>query len=263
MFCRDGRLFAQPFDPDALKTSGDPVVAAESVGYLPNLFLANFSVSSVGSLVLGGGTAKTQMTWLDRKGRKIGTAGSPDYMESPRLSPDASRVALERIELGGIRSLWVLEFSRGILSRVADRGAFPAWSSDGHELVYMNFEENTVIRRKYGSSSPGEVLTTVEAFGLVPIDWSPDGRYVAYTGRADLFVLPLHGGERKAQLFKRDAIFPRFSPNGKWIAYTAGGEVFVEGFPEGHAHGQVSQGGAAPDGSTTARSCITLRVTAS
>jgi Tol biopolymer transport system component len=119
------------------------------------------------------------MTWLDRKGQKIGSAGFPDYMESPRLSPDASRVALARIESGGVRSLWVFEFSRGILSRVADRGAFPAWSADGRELVYMNVDENTLVRRKYGSNSPSEVLSEVETLDPVPIDWSPDGKHVA------------------------------------------------------------------------------------
>ena len=55
VFWRDGPLFAQPFDPGALKTTGDPVVAAESAGFSPSILLANFSVSASGLLVFGAG----------------------------------------------------------------------------------------------------------------------------------------------------------------------------------------------------------------
>jgi hypothetical protein len=135
VFSRDGRLFAQPFDPGALKTTGDAMVVTESVGFLPNVMLANFSVSATGSLVFGQGSAKKQMTWFDRKGQRILTTGSPDSYQYPRISPDAGRVVLTRIESAGARSLWIFEFSRGVLSRVAERGSFAAWSLDGHELV--------------------------------------------------------------------------------------------------------------------------------
>jgi serine/threonine protein kinase len=251
VFWRDGRLFAQLFDPDALKTKGDPVVVSESAGFLPNISLANFSVSAAGSLVFGAGSARNQMTWLDRKGQRIGVAGSPDWYQSPRLSPDAGRVALARVEMTGIRTLWMFEFSRGVLSRVAERGAFPAWSLDGQELVYMNFEENTVVRKKYDSSGSGEIVRRVEGFGLVPIDWSPDGKFVAYTGRADLVVAPLEGQERTARVIQPGAFAPRFSPDGRWLAYTSVEsdrlEVLVQGFPEARARWQVSnQGGGSP-----------------
>jgi hypothetical protein len=94
VFERDGPLFAQPFDPDALKTTGDPMVVAESAGFVPNLMLANFSLSSNGSLVFAAGSLRRQITWLDRKGQRIGVAGSPDVFLNPRISPDAGRVAL-------------------------------------------------------------------------------------------------------------------------------------------------------------------------
>jgi Tol biopolymer transport system component len=251
VFSRDGPLFAQPFDPGALRTTGDPVVAAESAEFLPNLLLANFSVSANGSLVFGAGSVKRQMTWLDRKGQRIGAAGSPDLFQSPRISPDARRVALTRIESSGSpRSLWIFEFSRGVLSRVADRGFQAAWSPDGHELVYMNIDE-TVVRKKYDSSGPGEILSRVEGLGQLPIDWSPDGKFVVFTRHVGLCVLPLDGPERAARMIASQAVFPRFSPDGKWLAYSSAesgrNEIFVQGFPEAGARWQVSnQGGASP-----------------
>jgi Tol biopolymer transport system component len=248
VFSRDGPLFAQPFDPGTLKTTGDAVVVAESAGFLPNILLANFSVSAVGSLVFGAGSAKRQMTWLDRRGQRIGAAGPADMFVAPRLSPDARRVALTRIESSGASSLWIFEFSRGVLSRVADQGLFAAWSPDGHELVYLNYGDSTVVRKKYDSSGPGEILSRVEGFGRAPTDWSPDGKFVAFPGEAGLFVLPLDGQERAARMIQPGALSPRFSPDGRWLAYNYRGEVFVQGFPEARAQWQVSnQGGISPN----------------
>jgi Tol biopolymer transport system component len=249
VFWRDGPVFAQPFDPGTLKTTGDPVVAAESVGFSPNSLLANFSVSANGSLVFGAQRSeKKQMTWLDRKGQRIVAAGSPDLFQSLRLSPDAGRVLLSRIESSEVRSLWIFEFSRGVLSRFADRGFNAAWSPDGSELVYLNIDE-TFVRKRYDSSGPGEILSRVEVLGQLPIDWSPDGKFVAFTRHAGLFALPLAGQERAPRMIQPGALAPRFSPDGRWLAYNEFGrnEVFVQGFREARARWQVSnRGGIAP-----------------
>jgi len=207
-------------------------------------------VSAIGSLVFGAGSAKRQMTWLDRKGQRIGVAGSPDWFGFPRLSPDAARIALNRIEPSGGSFVWIFEFSRRVLSRVADRAALAAWSRDGHELVYTaNVDE--VVRKKYDSSGPGEILSQVKDLRVVPIDWSPDKKFVAFSGLAGLFVLPLDGQDRAARMIQPGAFSPRFSPDGRWLAYSSAesgpGEVFVQGFPEARARWQASnQGGTAP-----------------
>jgi dipeptidyl aminopeptidase/acylaminoacyl peptidase len=250
VFWRDGPLFAQPFDPGALKTTGDAVVVAESAAFLRPIVLANFSVSVNGSLVLGSGSAKVQMSWLDRKGQRIGAAGSPDWFGYPRLSPDAGRIALTGVESSGVSSIWIFEFSRGVLSRVVDRGGSAAWSPDGHELVYMNLAEGgAIVRKKWDSSGPGEILSPVKGLRVVGMDWSPDGKFVAFTGLAGVFALPLEGRERAPRMVQPGASFPRFSPDGRWLAYSSlgRGEVFVQGFPEARARTQVSnQGGVSP-----------------
>jgi WD40 repeat protein len=248
VFWRDGPLlFAQPFDPGGLKTTGDAVALAESAGLSPDTVLGNFSASVNGSLVVGSGSTKRQMTWLDRKGQRIGAAGSPDWFAFPRVSADAGRVALTR----GSYGVWVFDFARGVLSPAADRGSrSAAWSPDGHELVYLG-GDGTIVRKKYDSTGPGEILTRMKDLHVVPIDVSPDGKFVAFTGVAGIFVLPLDGKERAARLIQPGATFPRVSPDGKWLAYSSSefgsGEVFVQRFPEAGARWQVSNhGGASP-----------------
>jgi hypothetical protein len=155
---------------------------------------------------------------------------------------------LSRIESSEVRSLWIFEFSRGVLSRFADRGFNAAWSPDGSELVYLNIDE-TFVRKRYDSSGPGEILSRVEVLGQLPIDWSPDGKFVAFTRHAGLFALPLAGQERAPRMIQPGALAPRFSPDGRWLAYNEFGrnEVFVQGFREARARWQVSnRGGIAP-----------------
>jgi Tol biopolymer transport system component len=115
----------------------------------------------------------------------------------------------------------------------------------------MNVDESTVVRKKYDSSGPGEILSRVEGLDLGPIDWSPDGKFIALAEHAGLFALPLEARKRAARMIQPGAISPRFSPDGRWLAYSSAesgrNEVFVQGFPESRARWQVSnQGGNSP-----------------
>jgi Tol biopolymer transport system component len=98
-----------------------------------------------------------------------------------------------------------------------------------------------------------------EAWNLVPVSWSPDGRFVLYgnfggspTG-GDLGVLPL-SGDRKGSLFLQTPFNEyegRFSHDGRWIAYTSNesgrSEVYVTPFPQPSGKWQISTaGGTSP-----------------
>jgi hypothetical protein len=75
LFLRAGTLMAQPFDDRRLELSGEPVAVAEHVGNFINGGF--FSVSAADTLVYmtGSGTGASQLTWLDREGKVVGTAG--------------------------------------------------------------------------------------------------------------------------------------------------------------------------------------------
>jgi len=97
-------------------------------------------------------------------------------------------------------------------------------------------------------------------------DWSPDGRFLIYISRGDIWALSVASDSKPLQV--TDTNFTetdaRVSPDGRWIAYTSNeslerSTVYVQAFPEPGIKMQVSTGTAVcltRIMSTTARRCI-------
>src|SRR2546426_352061 len=91
LFVREKTLLAQPFDPNRQELSGDPVPVVEKVQYDAGYFTAIFSASENGVLAYQadtGSTSLSQLVWLDRSGKRVGTVGAPADYWIPRLSHD-------------------------------------------------------------------------------------------------------------------------------------------------------------------------------
>ena len=182
------------------------------------------------------------------------------------LSPDETRVAVQHLDpQTGKADIWLLDLLRGTSSRFTftpSDDKFPIWSPDGNRIIFVSQRESTYTLYQKSSSGVGgeEVLLKLNDY-MVPEDWSPDGRFIAYSILAannpknftDLWVLPLFG-ERKptpyvqAESWEAQA---RFSPDGRWIAYqsteSGGPEVYVQSFPVSSGKVRIStQGGADP-----------------
>jgi len=71
-FTKDGNLVAQPFDPDHLTLSGNPVPVAPKVEYYDSKSLGNFSVSENGVLIYRSAfSSPSRLVWLDRTGKQL------------------------------------------------------------------------------------------------------------------------------------------------------------------------------------------------
>jgi hypothetical protein len=101
LFVRQGTLFAQTFDPVRLELSGNPFPIAKDVA--PD----SLSVSEAGPVTYRAAIAgkKQQLVWFDRNGKELGKLADPIDGEgdSPNISPDGRRIALQRAVNGNVR----------------------------------------------------------------------------------------------------------------------------------------------------------------
>jgi hypothetical protein len=92
LFVREGALLAQSFDLGRLQLAGEPELAAEAVGIVGSRGL--FSASTNGVLIYRAGeTQNLQLTWFDRRGKVLGTAGEPGRYFNLSLSPNGTTAA--------------------------------------------------------------------------------------------------------------------------------------------------------------------------
>ena len=115
LFVRGGTLLAQSFDVTSLQTAGEafpiPGPDGEVIATGPGLF----SVSPNGVLGYVRTRLRTyQLTWYDRQGRVLETIGDPAPYVSVVLSPDETRVAVDRAD----GHIWLLERATGIATRL-------------------------------------------------------------------------------------------------------------------------------------------------
>jgi dipeptidyl aminopeptidase/acylaminoacyl peptidase len=259
LYVKDRNLFAHPFDLSTLAVTGEPERIVERVGAsLTSTVDAAFSVSTNGTLAYWEGhtTPLSELIWLDRAGRRVGSVGTPGHTFGVSASADLSRLALEAIDL---QSNWystsVLDVQRGGSTKIPldqiDRvnALTPILSRDGRHLWFSGAPG--IFRVEIGAEQP-ELLGVNQ--GVVWLnDVSPDGRWLLYQGidpssATDIWALPLAGDATPKAWLQTPAYesTARFSPDGRWVAYLQGQSdglaVFVDAFPERGRRQRVSPG---------------------
>ncbi len=261
LFFRDRNLFAQPFEANETRITGDPLLVADQVQFFPQMFSALFSVSDNGVLVYQAqsDTGVSQLNWFDRSGKLTGSIGSSANQSNPRLSPDGKRVAVDIVDpqTGNI-DIWIYESSGGIPTRLTSDPAIdasPIWSPDGSRIAFMSLRQShpdLYLESSRGATSEEAVLHSERT--KYPLDWSPDGRLVLYRGsdpttNLELWTMPIEG-DHKPGPFVRAAFgvsAGQFSPDGRWVAYESNEsgkwEIHVAPFPGPGGNWKVSNAG--------------------
>ncbi|MGH9774971.1 MAG: protein kinase domain-containing protein [Candidatus Acidiferrales bacterium] len=263
LFLRQNTLMAQPFDPKSLELTGDAGPVAEQVEDAVPRVQGEFSASHNGVLAyLEMGSAGRQLTWFDRSGKQLGTVPGADSYADPHISPNGKELVFQ-LETPG-SDIWLYDMARSVKTRFSfgSGNMSPIWSPDGSRIAYTSVRNGGF--GIYGKAADGsereEVLVQPGPDQLYPVDWSPDGKFIAYLdwqpGGTVLMMLPLQGDHKPHALnllqqsespyfsFQTVAFF---SPDGKWLAYSSAEsgrwEVYVSPFPGPGGKWQVSTGG--------------------
>ena len=264
LFVREQSLMAQAFDAGAGKVIGQAFPITENVGYDQNISVGLFSASTNGVIALGMSSSSTgnrHLVWFDRNGKRLGEVGSAGNQFDFSLSPDEKRVAIRRVDAQTRnQDLWLIDLLRQTESRFTFRPAIdddPVWSPDG-STIYFDSNPDGIpnIHRKPASGVGSEELFLQSSLSNIPLDCSPDGRYLLFVNtdpktKEDLWILPLTGEKKPFPYLQSDAseISGVFSPDGRWIAYASNEsgkyEVYVQAFPSKQGKWQVSTGGGA------------------
>ena len=261
IYALSGTILAVPFDAQRLTVTGGPVPVIEGVADAnASTGTSQFSISDNGSLVFvpgAFGSQLQQLTWFDRAGKAIETAGDPGGFAGINVSPDGKRFAVHRHEGGG-GDIWVYDASTRAPMRLTfepsqDNG-MPVWSPDGRRIVFQSLRSGKWgLYEKNSDGTGAEDLLVESELMQVPMAWSRDGQSIVYVVTApktlaDLWLLPLTGDRKATPLLdsKFGENFPQISPDGKWLAYMSGesgtSQIYVRSFPKGDGKWQVSTG---------------------
>ena len=195
-----GRLMAQALSLDRFEVVGRPmtVVADDNVDLNWATGAPLLSASSSTLVFTTGKWRDSQLTWISRAGRMLGTVGEPAVYYDPALSRDGSMLAVAKGDVARrTTDLWTIDLTRGASSRLTSEPGFEdlaTWSPDGRRIAFLSeplgamrdpggiapLQGPTPILRVKNASGTGteEVLFEGRAY---PMDWSPDGRYLLFS----------------------------------------------------------------------------------
>ena len=193
------------------------------------------------------------MTWVDRKGTRLSTVGTPAAYRGIDLSPDETKVAAHRHEGDG-GDVWITELASNTTRRftfdVRQENSSPIWSSDGSQLAYASLRNGTWgIYAKPIIGTANEELIVQSKNLIAPVSWSKDWLvYVASDAKTqyDMWRISTSGNAQPIPLDVAgyNSTLSQVSPNGRWVAYrsdeTGRNQVYVQPFPTGSGQWQVS-----------------------
>jgi Tol biopolymer transport system component len=259
LYARAGMLLAQSFDIGNGNVSGEPVTIEPRIVFNPSINRGEFSVSQTGVLAHAtNGLNIVGLGWFDRSGVKLGDIDAQGHMD---IASDDRRVAADRVDpQTGLRDVWVFDVAGGQRTRLSFSAAtdwVPVFSPDGTTVVYTSDRDTPGVAQLYQKAANGSGAETLLLETGSPkhhLDWSPDGRFLAFeqndeAGFQDLWMLPMTGERTPVPFLQspfREAQ-PSFSPDSRLLAYASNEsgvfEVYVQTFPASGGRWQISTAG--------------------
>ncbi len=224
-------LMARRFDVNKLEVKGEPAPIAEHLSTQNGA--SGFGVSEDGLLLYQaqGGSAASELVWLDRNGKELSKVADPAPYRDIILSPDGKRLAYGFLDPQlNTEDIWVRDLTRNVSSRLTfdpkdDIG--PIWSPDESKVAFSSNRTGhfaLMWKMANGVGSDELIYGGDAAVHVRGLDWSRDGKTITLErfsqGQFDVGLLDL--ATRKATWVLTSPFneaSPVLSPDGKYLAY--------------------------------------------
>ncbi|MEK7774770.1 MAG: protein kinase [Candidatus Zixiibacteriota bacterium] len=240
MYVRDNVLFAQAFDAQEGRLTGDPIPTQERVQCDQTTWKSNLSVSQSGLLVyqLAGGREGCQLLFLDRAGKVVKKLGPTCNIHNIYFARDG-RGAAYTIQETPTGDIYYYDLERDMQRRLtfgSEDQDNPVLSPSGDAVAFTeitNFSGKVSLEIRTMPISGAGRSVRISADGTTDawlMDWSMDGKYLlcgsgsfSAEGAADLFIRSISNTSDTIQIpFGQGLVSSaRFSPDGKWIALSS------------------------------------------
>jgi len=241
LFVLETTLFAAPFDPDKLETTGAPSPVAEevNVAIYGNHRSAKFALAQNGTLAYLAGaqeslTSDRTLVFVDRQGKATAAVEGMGVYLVPRLSPDGGRIAYSAVgERTGERDIWIADPKRGTRTRLTlGKGAStdPIWSPDGRAITFASTRTEGFLEifsvPADGNTEPARLgLKTDRERALFPRAWLGGGSALLFhsiKAADDIGVWRKDSGTEEMLLATRySELQPSLSPDERFMAYVS------------------------------------------
>ena len=259
LFRRGTNLMALAFDPDELRTSGEPMLVAKDLQGFVATGLSIFSASP--DLVVYStrvNESPSRLVLLDRSGKELSTLMGGGMLVNLALAADGKTVVVSRVEDPFPPDLWLSEIGVGREIRLT-RDAVPQVSAvfqpDGKRLFFSAIQNGPWAIWEMSLPGAKDMKPFLESpTTKTSTDISPDGHWLMYREynsgtRGDLKYVALDGDRTPRAYIATadDETHGVFSPDGRWVAYvsddTGRKEVYVAAFPDPARRFRVSSAG--------------------
>lgn len=253
LYVLGGTLLAVQLDVTARRVIGEPVFVTKDVGTSSNFYSA-VSASATGILAHAGrAVIPEELAWLDRSGRRVGTAATNDRFVDFRLSPDARQVAVSTVKGSADKTdISVLNLGRAATLRLTTSpatDASPVWSADGTHILFRSNREGPHQLFIVPLSDPGSSAPFVKSDRYKhPTGWTRSGLILYHTNNKDTgwdigsALWPRPGTPRLLVKTEFNESQAQVSPDERWLAYTSD----QSGLPEVYVQPLSGTGGRVP-----------------
>src|SRR5262249_11107039 len=139
--------------------------------------------------------ARKTFEWIDHRGQREPLAIEPEDYGYARVSPDGTRIAVERWT-NGHRNIWIIDLKRLTPTQLTDaptEDLLPQWSPDSQRIFFPSNGggNHDVYSQAADGASPATLVYAAEGF-QAPSGITPDStRLLVYDKFNDLSILDL------------------------------------------------------------------------